>query len=390
MTRARLSFFVHDLAANPVARAAPLALALAAEHEVELLGFLISGDQVYAPYRDRLPTVAVPCDRRTDRILAAIPKLAARARGDLVYACKPLLPSLGPALWASGAGRTRPLFLDAEDDEWIPFGSSLSSFVWRDLVKGWKHATAWKYTRALHPLTRVAQEVTVASRALQRRYGGTLVLHGPDESVFDPSRSELDGARCREKFRLPRDAPLALFSGVPQPHKGWDVLLDALASDGAREFHLVLAGPPGHPDFARAKERLGARCHPLGLLPNSEMPSLLAASDVVPLPQLDHVYSRSQVSAKGLEAMAMARAVIASRVGDLPEILGDDRGWLCDPGSAPSLARAFSAVAHDPDERVRRGTRARRWFLDNASASAIRARLLPLVDQALAAARRRV
>jgi hypothetical protein len=51
MTRRRVSFIVHDLAANPIVRAAALATAVARTHDVELIGFLNSGPDVYEPYR---------------------------------------------------------------------------------------------------------------------------------------------------------------------------------------------------------------------------------------------------------------------------------------------------------------------------------------------------
>ena len=49
----RVSVFVHDLSENAVVRAAPLAAALADDFEVEMLGLLPAGKELYPPYRDR-------------------------------------------------------------------------------------------------------------------------------------------------------------------------------------------------------------------------------------------------------------------------------------------------------------------------------------------------
>ena len=46
MTKHRVSFFVHDLASNPIVRAAALAKAVARRHDVEVLGFLQGGPEV--------------------------------------------------------------------------------------------------------------------------------------------------------------------------------------------------------------------------------------------------------------------------------------------------------------------------------------------------------
>ena len=199
---------------------------------------------------------------------------------------------------------------------------------------------------------------------------------------FDPNRIEFqDRAACRARWNLPLDVPLALFAGVPQPHKGWTILLDALSRPETRAWHLVLAGPAEHPDFAAAADALGARCHRIGPQPNDRMPALLAAVDAVPVPQLNVPFSQSQLPAKALEAMAMARAVIATRVGDLPGILGDDaRGWLIPPGDATALAAAFADIASRPEEARARGAAARAWFLENASEAVIESTLAAVID----------
>lgn len=382
--RLKISFFVHDLAANPIGRVVPIASALKRDFDVEVLGLLLSGDQVYAPYRTLFPYRTVSTSRDINRVIAAAPALARQATGDVVYACKPLLTSLGPALLASGFGRRRPLLLDVEDDEWIPFGASASSFVRRDLIGGWRHATAWKYTRLLHPLTRCASAVTVVSSRLERRYGGRRLLHGPDEELFDPDRSDLDPPRWRQHFRLPPDRPIALFSGLPQPHKGWDVLLDALQAPAVTDWVLALVGDAAHPEFVRAQERLGGRCCRLGFVPYDEQPSLLAAVSAVPVPQLDMPFAHSQISAKALDALAMRRPVVASRVGDFTDILtgqGEPRGWLIRPGDAGDLAGALRTIADDPAEVLRRTARGREWFLREASASVIRERVTTIFSE---------
>ncbi len=379
----RVTFFVHDLAANPIVRAAALAKAIAREHEVEVLGFLQSGDDVYEPYRDLFPYSTMKVARDARAVMRAIPALAARATGDVIYACKPLATSLGPALYAARRLARRPLLLDVEDDEWVTLRSGWPDFVWRDVVKGWRHATAWKYTRALHALVGCADGVTVSTRRLQRRYGGLIVRHGPAGEGFDPGRADLqDRAACRRQWTLPVDAPLALFAGIPQPHKGWATLLEAFARAETDSWHLVLAGPADHPDFAEAARVLGPRCHIIGPQPHQRMPVLLASVDAVPVPQLDLPFAQSQLPAKALEAMAMARAVIATRVGDLPEILGEGtRGWLVPPADGAALAAALVEIAARPDEARDRGRVARAWFLEEASQAVIEARVLSLIDR---------
>jgi len=378
----RISFFVHNLSDNPIVRAVPLAQALSRHFDVEILGFLHGDRDVYEPYRDLFEyrTLRVPLN--VTQLLPALPRLAARATGDIVYACKPLVPTFGTALLASSFGRGRPLLLDVEDDERVPMGTSPADVLWRDVVKGWRHATAWKFTLAVHAFTSCAEAVTVSTSRLQEHYGGTIVRHGPDERLFDPERAP-SKADARRAFQLPPDVPLALFAGMPQPHKGFGVLRDALADPRCGEWHLALAGPEGHPEFEACQARLGARCHYLGVVSQSKMPALLAAADVAPVPQLAVRFALSQLPAKALEAMAMGCPPVASRVSDLPDILGDDaRGWLFEAGSAEGLVGALADAAARPAERARRGREARAWFLAHASRSAMSETLVPLVRAA--------
>lgn len=376
----RVSFFVHDLASNPIVRAAPLAEALRREGlEVEMVGFLISGQQVYAPYRDRFAYKTIPIN---GRLRGQITELARLATGDIIYACKPIATTLLPALLASGFSRRHPLLLDVEDNElWIGEEALGRAGLGASLLKYWR----LRNTYALHPFTRLALGVSVVSRKLQRRYGGNIVLHGPDEDLYDPARPGLAPAKCRARFGLSADAPLVLFAGVPREHKGLDTLIHALRDSRLSTIKLVLAGPPDDPVFRQADAALPGRVTRLGLVPNHDMPALIAACDIIPTPQLDNDFTQSQIPAKLLEGMAMAKYVIASRVSDLPTLLGEGekapRGWLHPPGDAAGLADCLAEVLRDADESGRRARAAREWFLENASLAAIRRRVRPLLAE---------
>jgi glycosyltransferase involved in cell wall biosynthesis len=109
------------------------------------------------------------------------------------------------------------------------------------------------------------------------------------------------------------------------------------------------------------------------LVDNEKMPRLLQAVDVVPVPQRDVAYARAQLPAKLIEAMAMGKAIICSRVGDLPHlILGDQnkpRGWIIPPDDAQSLARAILEISQNSIESRIRSRNARDFFVENASVS---------------------
>ncbi|MHB1169200.1 MAG: glycosyltransferase, partial [Longimicrobiales bacterium] len=148
---------------------------------------------------------------------------------------------------------------------------------------------------------------------------------------------------------------------------------------------LAYAGPTDHPEAQWSAGQLGDRFRFLGLIDNDRMPELLAAVDVVPIAQARTRFAESQIPAKLLEAMAMARGIVATRVSDLAALLNadgpDPRGWIVEPGDRDALSAALTEAGEEQAERARRGTAAREFFLANASVGAIERRLRSILDR---------
>lgn len=67
-----------------------------------------------------------------------------------------------------------------------------------------------------------------------------------------------------------------------------------------------------------------------------------------------------------LEAMAAGRAVVATRVGAVPDVVADgETALLCEPGDQAACHAAFQRLLGDPDLRLRLGSAARRAFVAN-------------------------
>ncbi|MDF1565629.1 MAG: glycosyltransferase [Deltaproteobacteria bacterium] len=170
-----------------------------------------------------------------------------------------------------------------------------------------------------------------------------------------------DGAAFRREVRLPAEGPVVGVLGRFAKVKGHRYLVEALPRllEVHRDLRVCLVGPEADgaevEALARA-EALGVRDHVVLVGERDDPGSVLAALDVVAVPSVG-----SEVIARvPLEAMALGRPVVASRVGVLPEIIREpESGWLVPPADPKALAHAV-LEALDPQEGRRRGAAARR------------------------------
>ena len=364
-----IDFFVHHLHSTPIVRAAPFAMSMERlGFKVRILGVLPPGEEVYEPFRERFDYVTVEqLGRNSDAAL----RLAKKSDSHLVYAFKPFVTTLYPALIASGLGKNKPLILDIEDNDMgVATLNRFRRYLYRfrRIIKNPKGI----FASSVHALRRMASVVTVSTDALQGYYGGHIVLNGPDEEVFTTNFSRSEASSARIRFGLPSDEILVLFAGGPSRHKGFDLIIDSVRRNG---FHLVLAGDVNRKEFKDAKLALGERCHILGFVKNSDMCTLLQAVDIVPVPSRETEYSTCQLPAKLVEAMAMGKRIVVSDVGDLPRIIAGStpsgRCGLCvRSGDVVDLANAMMHLSKDTEEVVCMRKNARAFFIEHASVSA--------------------
>jgi glycogen(starch) synthase len=145
-------------------------------------------------------------------------------------------------------------------------------------------------------------------------------------------------------YQHPRPYLLGIGRHVPQ--KGFDVLLRAFAEAHLPEHDLLLAGDgPERPalEALASALNLGARVQFVGRADRPTAVSLFQGCDFFVLP--------SRMEPQGivnLEAMAAGKAVVASRVGGVPDIVLDNETGLLVPGEdVPALASAITRLAAD-------------------------------------------
>ena len=166
-----------------------------------------------------------------------------------------------------------------------------------------------------------------------------------------------------------------LFLGRAEQAKGIDELLAAVASLAAARpaLRLVIGGDG---DLARVRasaQALGiaGRVSLLGWIDRAQVASELAQACVLALPS----YNEGLPMAV-LEAMAAGRAVVASAVGGIPQLVQDgENGLLVAPRDTAALAAALARVLDDAHLRERLGAAARRTIEQGYSSAAMAQRL---------------
>jgi glycosyltransferase involved in cell wall biosynthesis len=190
-----------------------------------------------------------------------------------------------------------------------------------------------------------------------------VVGEGVDLSVFNP---QVDGRALRQELGFPSDVPLVGMIAMLRSEKRAMDFVDAaievlkavpnarfvLVGDGAQrtfierkiqDFLANYTPPPAAP-------RINRNISPIVLAGyRHDTNQVLAALDVVVIPSF--LEARCRVLA---EAFATGKAVVATKVGGIPEVVEDGvNGLLVPPLECQHLARAICRLITEPDLRAR-------------------------------------
>lgn len=211
-------------------------------------------------------------------------------------------------------------------------------------------------------LVGLAAAVVVNSKAVGRRFAWARpaklhwIPNGVDLARFFPRDPP---AGLRASLGIPAGLPVIGSVGRFVPYKGYAYLLEAarLVREVRPEVHWLLLGN------GELRGELMRQCRTLGLERQvhfagwrDDVPDVLALFDIFALPSLGEHFGRVLI-----EAMAMARAVVATDAGGVPEIvIQGETGLLVPPAQPRPLAEAVLALLKDPALAARLGAAGRR------------------------------
>jgi len=223
-------------------------------------------------------------------------------------------------------------------------------------------------------ITRHARIIVAISGAVRECFADHLdvrVVHNAvDLDEFRPASAD-DTAGARSELGLSSTAKTLVMLGSVQRVKGHWLMLDVL--EQLPDTTLVLVAGQTSVRYGRLKRALGrpldnldalqrdarrggleARLRVTGVLKPHEVARVIGASDVVVFPSL----APEGFGRPIIEAMAMARPVVATDLGPSREILGADAGLLVPP-DAQSLTEALRGLLDAPEERTHLGANGR-------------------------------
>lgn len=364
----KITILSHNLSSNASMRAHRLALAARHFSEVTVIGPVkVRGAWGPLPQEKWIKPVE---SKNVPKFFRTALELIEHCDGDLLIAVKPYLASFGVALLA-GECRRVPVILDLDDLDSALFPPPEGELPAR--LADLRDPASLTYLGILSRATSAAAGITVASTLLQKRFGGTLVPHGCPVEQFDPAAVDREGARKQFGF----SGPVVLFPGTRRTHKGLRSLAKAVAKINGAKL-AVLCRPEDYSDPKWAAFPLIK----IPVIPYSSLPALLAAADVVAIPQLDTEAARHQMPMKAYDAMAMGRPIVATSISDLPLAL-DGCARIVPPGNAAELQRAILGLLQNPAEARSLGEKARARCLEKFSMRSVAEALQEAVTTAM-------
>lgn len=162
-------------------------------------------------------------------------------------------------------------------------------------------------------------------------------------------RGEISDKRMiRKKFGVDENEFILMCAARLHHSKGLDILIHAMTY--LQKCTLWIAGDGNaHQELLELSVKLEVfrRVHFLGLIDYISVVQRMNAADAFVLPSRTEPFGICL-----LEAMDAGLPIIATRVGGIPEIVGDENGILVPPEDPEILASAINLLMYDPFQRA--------------------------------------
>jgi phosphatidyl-myo-inositol dimannoside synthase len=211
-------------------------------------------------------------------------------------------------------------------------------------------------------ITAVSEDLRSRIETLGASPAITQTVHlGVDTERFAPRETD---PSVRARLGAPSGALLVVAVGRLIEVKGFRYLIEAVSRVSG--LHLAIVGEGDQRDELENLSRSsGASTTFTGNLGRTEVSDAMAAADVVAIPSVTGPAGNVDgLPTTLLEALSSGRAVVATAVGGIPEVLSDRRNGLLIPEKdIDALAGALTELRDLPQARRQLGEEARRLAL---------------------------
>lgn len=237
----------------------------------------------------------------------------------------------------------------------------------------WHDSGMYRYVKRMEAdAARGADRVITITQGLRDE----MIERGVDE---DKIHVVPNGVDTRRFTPLERDEELAKelglegktvigYIGSVLDYEGLDMLVRAVAALDTRrdDFHLLIVGDGAEKEaFESLAEDLGVLGRVVtftGRVPHADVERYYSLVDIAPFPRLPLPVCELVSPLKPFEAMAMGKAVVASDVRALAEIIDDGvNGLLHTKGDVGDLTRVIETLLDNPALVAQLGETSRKW-----------------------------
>ncbi|MEW6614221.1 MAG: glycosyltransferase family 4 protein [Thermodesulfobacteriota bacterium] len=202
---------------------------------------------------------------------------------------------------------------------------------------------------------------------------------------FDP---DIDGHYLREELGINGVTPIITMVAVLRSWKRHEIFLDAarLVLKNFPEARFLIVGEGPRRKHVEAKiEELGISDFTIMTGYREDIPEILSVSDISVLTS----ESSEGVPQALIQAMAMARPVVATNAGGIPEVISDGQtGILIEPNDAEGLANAILRLLKDSEFARRIGKNGRKLVEERFSCDTMIDKITNLYETILSKKRR--
>lgn len=259
-------------------------------------------------------------------------------------------------------------------------------FVVNNQASGYAHPFRWLDYPLDRLVRRYVTTFVTGSRSAGRRLQEVLKLK-PEKlqclpNGIQPRSLTEDRATVLDRLGLPQQGLYVGAVAILEKRKGHIYLLEALRI--LQERHeaggLVLLIEGGGPEEERLRQVIAEaglqNVHLIGR--EARVFDFMAAMDVMVLPSIGNEDFPNVI----LEAMALGKPVVATRIAGVPEQVDPmETGLLVEPANSRELADALATLANDAELRQRLGAKASEKFEANFTVETAVSRYMALYDR---------